>query len=156
MIAPAECFGGSDDLDPVVRRIVGRKVQDLVRSGGIARQDARDFEQDLYVRLLERASDFDPQRSHRYAFATMVVARQATNLLRDRKAGKRDPQRVQQLCWALPIENEAFDQMDIAIDVAKVLAEMPEELRILAEQLKVMSRQNSRETLLHCGRSLKR
>lgn len=136
MIAPADIFVAGDDLDPVLRRIVGRKVRSVVSSGSVARQDAQDFEQELYVRLLGSAAAFDPDRSHHFAFATVVVDRAASKLLRDRQAQKRDPGRVHRLTVDVPVGHEAFEQAEVAIDVAAVMEQLPAGQRLLAQRLK--------------------
>lgn len=138
MIAPAAIFTTGDDLDPVLRRIVGRKVRSLVRSRSVARQDAEDFEHDLYVRLLDSAAAFDPGRSHPFAFATMVVDRAASKLMRDCKAQKRDPARAQRLTTDVAVEHRDFEQTEVAIDVAAVIAALSTGQRLLAEHLKTV------------------
>lgn len=135
MIAPADWFVATDDLDPILRRIVGRKVRSVVRSGIIAAQDAADFEQDLYVRLLASATVFDPGRSHHFAFATMVVDRAASKLLRDRQAQKRNPARAQRLNADVAVQHEAFSHVELEMDVASILAGLPSDLRTFAERL---------------------
>lgn len=135
MIAPADWFVATDDLDPILRRIVGRKVRAVIRSGSVAPQDAADFEQELYVRLLASATVFDPGRSHQYGFATVVVDRAASKLLRDRRAQKRDPARVQRLSSDVAVEHGEFTQAELAMDVANVMAQLPAGQRLLAERL---------------------
>jgi DNA-directed RNA polymerase specialized sigma24 family protein len=137
MIAPASLFTASDDLDPVLRRIVGKKVSSLVRAGKVAAQDAQDFEHDLYVRLIASSAEFDPDRSHAYAFATVVVDRHAGKLLRDRHAQKRDPGRVQRLAGDVAGETRDLAQVELAIDVAEVVETLPAPLKVLANRLKV-------------------
>src|SRR5205085_11730290 len=75
---------------PVIRR----KVQQLVARAELSRQDRQDFAQDLLVRLLQRLPAFDPARGHLPAFIKIVVERCAANLLRSRRATKRETRRV--------------------------------------------------------------
>lgn len=136
MIAPSSTFPASSEIDATIHRIVGRKVERLVAAGEVARQDAGDLEHDLYVRMLKALPAFDPNLSHLYSFATTVTERGVATFLRDRRAEKRDPARVEQAEMDVPVESDAFAQTDLALDVAAVLAEMPADLRDLAERLK--------------------
>lgn len=139
MIAPSSTFTASIEIDSTIHRIVGRKVERLVATGEVARQDAGDLEHDLYVRMLKALPAFDPALSHLYAFATTVTERGVATFLRDRRAEKRDPARVKQTEAEVAVDCDSFAKADLAIDVAAVIGELPADLRDLAERLKKSS-----------------
>jgi DNA-directed RNA polymerase specialized sigma24 family protein len=138
MIAAATTLSTIDDplSDPIVRRIVGRKVAGLVRRRAIAAQDAEDVEHDLLLFLHQRWSAFDSNRSHPYSFATMLTARAAANVLRDRRAEKRDPAKAKPLVVDAAGDDGDLAHVDLTTDVAAVIALLPTDLQLLAERLK--------------------
>jgi DNA-directed RNA polymerase specialized sigma24 family protein len=133
MIAAASNFSPSGEvIDAIVRRIVGRKISRLRRAGVLRRQDAEDFEHELLLRVLASWSDFKPDQSNRYAFVGMVVERHTINLLRDRRAQKRDPERVEAFGADNRPDERKPDQPDLRMDVAAVINTLPEHLGLLA------------------------
>lgn len=125
--------------DPIMGRIVGRTVRRRVRRGEVAAQDARDLEQTLLLQLMRSWHTFDAERSHMYSYATTVAERTATNVLRDRRAEKRNPGgRRQSSIQSLLIAGDEPDT-DLRLDIATILDTLPDELRWLAEQLMTAS-----------------
>jgi RNA polymerase sigma-70 factor (ECF subfamily) len=158
-------------LDRFAQGLIRRKVKQIVGRAGFTPQDREDLEQELQLRLWQRLPAFDPQRGHRYAFLTTVVEHVVANLLRELQAQKRDPRRIQSLHEriqtsdqgpserATTIGQEEYDAWrgrsprgnaelaQLAHDVAAVLAQLPAELRDLAERLQYQSlAQIARET----------
>lgn len=136
-------------LDRFARGIIGRKVRLLVDRAGFTRQDRHDLEQELVLRLLQSLDLFDPERAHPHVFITTVVERAVAMILRQRRAKKR--QGVVRSLDALPTGGRPtelpdcrdtgrdVERLDLASDLAAVLARLPDHLRVLAEQLKSQS-----------------
>jgi RNA polymerase sigma-70 factor (ECF subfamily) len=129
------------------RWIIRRKVRLLIGHAGFTKQDRPDIEQELLVRLLQSLDQFDPNRRHFNVFAATVIGRAAARILRERLAKKRDNGQMCSLnkakdgCSTEPVDPRPSheEQVDLATDLAEVLARLPEELRDLAERLKSRS-----------------
>ena len=126
--------------------------------------DREDIEQELHLKLLKHLASYDPQKGRRQAFVTVIVKRQAANLLRAKWALKRDHRGVRSLSMELakndeegPVEladtisqrhlgarlgratREEHELADLAMDVRDVIAGLPPELGELAQRLKTDS-----------------
>jgi RNA polymerase sigma factor (sigma-70 family) len=137
-------------LQGFARSIIRRKARYVARCDGFTAHDVRDIEQELRLRLLQNLSQFDPDQAHINVFITMVVKRSVAMLLRERRAKKRvaSLRSLDTLTDDVgePAElldhrddGRSADRFDLAHDLAGVLAALPEELRALAERLKVQS-----------------
>jgi DNA-directed RNA polymerase specialized sigma24 family protein len=106
---------------------------------------------------------FDPNQAHRNKFITTVVERYVANILRDKRAGKRDHRRVSSLNVMIDVADEGPIELGETIgqreldaqrgryprsdeelaqlvgDMADVMAKLPDELRDLAERLKTQT-----------------
>ena len=140
--------------------IVRRKVRQLLGRHGFQRQDREQLEQELVMRLVQGLRAFNPKQSHRKAFVATVVERSVATMLRDRSAEKRDYRRIHSLNVTVHapdgnkvelidtldaetikgrhgrVERTEQEHVDLKSDVAFCLADLPEELRQLAEALK--------------------
>jgi RNA polymerase sigma-70 factor (ECF subfamily) len=149
--------------DQVARDLVRRKARRLVGRAGLKVQDRDDLEQELHLRVQQHLTAFDPARGDLRAFLWTLIEHAGANLLRDRRAAKRDPRRTASLQQPVQVGDEgptdlaqtvgqdAYDarrqraprspeelaQLDN--DLADVLARLPPELRQLADELKVSS-----------------
>jgi RNA polymerase sigma-70 factor, ECF subfamily len=145
-------------IDPFTRDLIRRKARRLARRPGFRPQDCQDLEQELVTRLLGRLGTFDPGRE---ALVTTIVKRCAANILRDRLAAKRDDRGTtslhdpaggdtpEDLASTLgPDEHAARlgrtprtdeETVQLALDVAEVVARLPPDLRDLAERLMTQS-----------------
>lgn len=125
--------------------------------------DREDIEQELHLKLLKYLASYDPQKGRRQAFATAIVKRQAANLLRAKRAMKRDHRGVRSLSMELaneeegPVEladtisqrhsgarlgratREEHELAALAMDIRDVIASLPHELADLAARLKTDS-----------------
>lgn len=133
--------GTPDDFDPTIRRMIAAKARRLVGRYGLQPQDRPDVEQELAARVIPRLEDYVPGRSTPAAFAAMVVAKAVANLLRDRRARKRTPPpRPGPPAPAEDVPDPRAEgdrrRRELADDVAAILADLPTELRALAERLK--------------------
>lgn len=126
-------------------------------------RDREDIEQELHLKLLKYLASYDPRKGRLQAFATAIVKRQAANLLRAKRALKRDHHGVRSLSMELaneeegPVEladtisqrhlgarlgratREEHELAALAMDIRDVIASLPPELADLAERLKTDS-----------------
>lgn len=156
-----------NDNTPLLGRfefgIVFRKVRQIIGRVGYTAQDREDLEQELLVRLVQSLKSFDPNQAHRKSFVTAVVERAFANLLRNARAAKRDHRRIGSLNVTIEVTAEGITELaetigdreynarrcrdprsagelaQLASDLAKIVAALPEELRDLAERLKTES-----------------
>jgi RNA polymerase sigma factor (sigma-70 family) len=115
--------------DRFIRGIIRRKVKQLIGCAGIRRQDRQDLEHDLFLRVLQCLPLFDPERAHCYAFITCVVERQVANILRDKRAEKRDQRRISSLNVMIGFTDER------PIDLAQLVSEDDFDHRIGRQRL---------------------
>ena len=152
-----------DDIDPFTKRLILHKAWQLAGLAGFTPQDVEDLAQELTLRLFQRHPALDPGDPRHQAFATAVVDQCVANLLRDRRARKRDVRGVGSLdapaaagddgrpTPAATISRherdarlgvsprEEGDLAQLKLDVESVLAGLPPDLRDLAERLKGQS-----------------
>lgn len=147
--------------NPFISKLVRDKARQLARKPGSA-SDAEDFEQDLLIKLLQAAPQFDPEIAHENAFGTTVVERQSASIARSQKAKKRDGGFVVSLSVNISVEGmltelaQVVSQADLdarraqhprsmeelqhlVADVHAVIATLPAPLRDLAKCLMHMS-----------------
>lgn len=158
---------GHDDyeekLDRFTHGIIRRKINQLVGRAGFIRQDRDDLQQDLFLRVLQSLPSFNSRRGHRNKFITAVVERHVANILRNKRAEKRDHRRIGSLNVMVRIGEDETTELaetigqreldarrgrhprsqeelaQLAQDMAEVIAKLPEELRDLAERMKTQS-----------------
>ncbi len=136
-------------LDCFARSLIRRKVRLLVGRAGFTDQDREDLEQELILRLLQSLHLFDPNQAHRNVFVTTVIERAVARIVRERLAKKRDGGVVRSLDHAHEKAGDSTEpadprrsheeEIDLATDLAEVLARLPADLRALAERLKSRS-----------------
>lgn len=136
-------------LDTFTRGIIRRKIKQPVGRAGFTRQDCEDLEQELLLRLLQNLHLFDPDQVHQNVFVTTVIERAAAMILREHLAKKRYDGGVQSLDHARQKVGDSTEpvnprrsheeQIDLASDLAEMLARLPDDLRALAERLKCQS-----------------
>lgn len=142
-----------DDVDPSIRLIIAAKVR-RIAARQVHEQDRGDLVQHLLLRVLERENQFDPARGTSDAYAAVVVRTSLANYLRDRIAGKRASRGTTDAADTFNFiadsrSSRDTEMIDLALDVADVLARLPADLRELAEELK-------RGTLSDAARALGR
>ncbi len=136
-------------LDKFTKGIIRRKTRQLVGRAGFTSQDREYLEQELILRLLQGLHLFDTEQAHRNVFVTTVIERAVAMILRERLAKKRDGGTVQSLDQARENAGDSTEpvdprrsheeQIDLATDLAEALANLPDDLRDLAERLKHQS-----------------
>ena len=153
----------NEEFDRFTRGIIRRKVKQLIGRAGFKTQDGEEIEQDLIWRVLQSLPSFDPGQAHRNVFVTTVVERYVANVLRNKRAGKRDCRRVCSLNVVIAEDSEETVELgdtigqreldaqrcryprsdeelaQLAQDMADVIATLPDELRDLAERLKTQN-----------------
>jgi RNA polymerase sigma factor (sigma-70 family) len=149
--------------------LIQRKVKQLVRRHLVTRQDAADLEQTLLLAVLRRAARFDPGKTSCARFVTLLIRHAVVNVLRRRLAAKRRVRprslsrrvKTAEGCCALADLVSAADQparlgtsprqdaerLDLAIDVAAVLAKLSPPQQDLARRLKSQTRAEAARAL---------
>lgn len=153
----------NEKIDRFTRGIIRRKTSQIIGRAGFTHQDRDDLQQELVLRVLQSLPSFDPDQAHRNVFVTTVIERYVRNVLRNKRAGKRDHRRISSLNVMIdgtddgPIElaqtisqreldarrnrNPRSDEelAHLAQDMTEVIATLPTELRDLAERLKTQN-----------------
>jgi RNA polymerase sigma-70 factor, ECF subfamily len=153
----------NEKIDRFTRGIVRRKVKQLIGLAGFTEQDRRDLEQDFFARVLQGMRSFDSTIAHRNKFVTTIVERYVANVLRNKRAEKRDHRRICSLHVMVDIGEKDNAEMAQTIgqreldarrgrhprsgeelaqlvqDLADVMTTLPDELRGLAERLKTQT-----------------
>jgi RNA polymerase sigma-70 factor, ECF subfamily len=153
-----------DDFNEKINRfahgIIRRKIKQLIGRAGFTKEDRKDLEQELILRLLKSLSSFNPDQAHRNVFTTTVIERYVANILRDKQAEKRDHRRIGSLNVPIDMGDDDVGELadlisqieydarrgrqprsdedlaQLVQDMAEVLAHLPDDLRELAERLK--------------------
>ncbi len=153
-----------EGLDEYAIRLIRHKARQLVGRAGFVEADRQDIEQELVVDLLRRLPHFDAARAKRETFITRIVEHQVATLIETQKAGIRDYRRragslderredrdedagnsasdlppvLDQKEYrreVLAAARRGGDLLALRADLARVLAELPAELRKLVEDL---------------------
>ena len=145
------------------RRLIRRKSCQLARKDSFTPSDREDIAQDLWLHLLQRLAHFDPGKGTIFAFLITVVERHSISILRRQLAAKRDTCRSSSLnlashsgnspCadQAASLVQSALDSrlcqesrpsqhhVEVAHDVASVVAQLSPERRDLCQRLQTHS-----------------
>lgn len=152
------------ELSDYARTCIHHKARQLVGKAGHTEDDIEDIEHDLTLDLLERLPKFDPAKAALNTFVARCVDHKVSQLLRHRQMEMRDYQRKAcSLNDEVKVDEEelaerhttlsqdehdlrigkharpAGERADLQLDVAAVLADLPLELREVAEMLTTMS-----------------
>ena len=131
-------------LHGFARAIICRKARLIARCDGFTQKDLEDIEQELRLVLLQSLDQYDPGQGHINVFITTVIERAKAMMVRDRwrkkrnSTGTRSIHSISDEGLFAPLD-PAEGQFDRAHDLAVVLAALPEDLRDLAERLKVQT-----------------
>lgn len=135
------------------RTTISCTAQRLIGRHGFLPQDREDIEQDLTCDLLMRLRNFDPKRGTRKAFIARRIEAAASNLIRKRKAGKRQVTFDNNIAYTSTDggDDESVSRVDVLIDesldeatrlhelredVNDALSTLPSDLRMIANDLK--------------------
>jgi len=149
-------------------RVIAVKAKQLIFRAGFTRSDRKDLEQEMKLRIWQRLSSFDPDKSHWNAFVVTVVERHAASILqralRHKRFNGEPPVSLSELSedvdgelveladlvgpehlenttgrWVDGFEN----QVDLKISVEELLPTLPKKLRRLCELLKTYNVQEA-------------
>jgi len=148
-------------IDGFAARLIRRKARQLVRQPGYKSSDQPDLEQEMKLRVWLRFAQFDPAKAHWHAFVTTVIERHTATLAQLNSRQKRreatptvslsEPNEDGEEGWGelweiLGAEHRegitgryvAHDQqqVDLRLDMRKLISRLPEDLRELCELLK--------------------
>ena len=161
-----------EGLDAYAVRLIRHKARRLVGSAGFVEADRHDLEQEMVIDLLRRLPRFDPTLAKRETFIARVVEHHVATIVESQKAGVRDyrccagslDERRQDEEGATPdvppvLDFEEYRRETVAgagrdeelralrIDLTKVLADLPVDLRALCARLQTSTVSDvSRET----------
>jgi RNA polymerase sigma-70 factor, ECF subfamily len=146
-----------DPTDPYLQQLVRYKARKFVGKTGLNELDIDDVVQEVWLDLIQRLPGFDPRRSQQRTFISRLVDHELSDILRNRRAKRRDSRHCQSL--DVPVgdgqDNDRTDllatdvhggrtgcvrrsdehQADLAADIADIMAKMPAELRDLCQRL---------------------
>ena len=152
--------------------LIGYKARQLVGREGFTESDREDLEQELRTDLLVRLPKYAAVKASRKTYVARLVNHKVATIIEAQRAGKRDWRRVCSLDEVLtngdgePVErsdtidqeeylrrtgqptwSEAEEQRDLVLDLKKLLAELPPDLRQLCRRVESADiTQVSRET----------
>lgn len=143
-------------LDPKLleyaNEIIRHKARQLAREPGFGPSDWEDIEHELLIAILEGWPAFDSSRASARTFVARIIENKAASLVRARRAAKRGVRqctppngRAANGVWNFDEEQvrgrrgirfrSALETLSFRLDVASVLADLPNDLRRLCERL---------------------
>ena len=161
-----------EGLDEYAVKLIRHKARQLVGRAGFVEADRHDLEQELVLDLLRRLPRFDPTLAKRETFIARLVEHQVATLVESQKAGIRDYRRCagslderreepdgtsadgppvldqdEYLRETVAASRRDEELHALRLDLEKVLAELPVDLRALCARLQASSVSDvSRET----------
>ena len=137
-------------FDRYADQLIRHKARQLIGKAGWTDDDRPDLEQELALDLVQRMRSYDPQKAKVTTFMTRVVEHRMVTLLEARFAQCRDWRRgrvslnapvndrddAEELIDTLSSDPEAWQKMELCMDVEQLIASLPNEQRFLCEQLK--------------------
>lgn len=147
-------------FDDLAMKLIKERVKQMIGRNGFTPSDREDLEQEFALYLWQCLRRLKEPLQDRQGFFRKIIADHAVTLIRRREAEKRDHFRVSSLseqvidCDGQPVEmaqtvpddhvrsrlgvapSSSLDDMELAHDVAAVLAKLPPDLRDLCERLK--------------------
>ena len=148
-----------DGIGDYAAWLIRHKARMLVGSAGFTKSDRDDLEQEMVLDLLQRLPKFDSKKAQRNTFVARIVEHKAVSIIEKRTAGKRD----WHLCTASlndrrmtddgesaerlegydmdeylrqsgQLSRPAEESLGISIDLERIIAVLPPELRVLCER----------------------
>jgi len=153
--------GRPRDIDDSAKMIIRQRAERICEQCGFTKDDREDLEQELTLHLLERAQEFDPSRASWNTFVARITDNKATSIIRHHgrqkrnfrllvcslddtidcergRADTRETTHLQDGCdprmgttWRFEVE-----EIDMRVDVSRVLSELSRDLQQLAQRLK--------------------
>ena len=141
-------------FDPYIIQQASCRARHLVANAGLSRDDWEDLRQEMLLDCLQRTPNFNPARGDWRGFVrgvmrhrSCVLARRESQRLRfeplaeahgENDAGLDLEREICEQAWQ-PVSANPGAALAISVDVQRVLAGLPENLRTLAWQLTEMS-----------------
>jgi RNA polymerase sigma factor (sigma-70 family) len=138
-----------DQALPVVQDLAGRKANAFVRRCGLGADEREDVQSQLVLTFLVRWPKFDGEKASVRTFASRVMDKELTSILRYRLAEGRRPQ---DLPARDPGPNPAYIR-HFRIDLERVLAPLPAPIQATAVALSMASTVEAAE-VLGCSRQM--
>lgn len=138
-----------DQALPVVKDLAGRKANAFVRRCGLGAGEREDVESHLVLTFVARWPKFDAGKASVRTFASRVMDKELTSILRYRLAGARQPQDIPPP--AAPPDTAARSRF--RVDVERAVAPLPVAVRETAWSLLWCSTGEAAESL-HCSRQM--
>ena len=137
-------------FDRYADQLIRHKARQLIGKAGWTDDDRPDLEQELALDLVQRMRNFDPKKAQVTTFMARVVEHRMVTLMEARFAQCRDWRRgrvslndpvndgedAEEWVDTLPGDPEAWQKIDRCMDIERLIASLPDEQRILCEQLK--------------------
>jgi RNA polymerase sigma-70 factor (ECF subfamily) len=153
-----------EGIDEYAGRIIKHKARQLVGRAGFTESDREDLEQEMMLDLLRRLPKYNPDRAQRNTFIARIVEHKVATIIEARKAGMRDYRlctcslndrledeeggsierletidQEEYLRRTGKLSRPAAELQDLSIDLGRVIASLPPELRTLCERLQTES-----------------
>src|SRR5260370_18792443 len=114
-----------DQALPVVRNLAERKATAFVRRCGLAIDEREDVESQLVLIFIARWPKFDGERASIRTFASRLMDKELTSILRYRLAQSRQPRELP----ALDVGPPSASIHQFRIDLERAIASLPEVTR---------------------------
>lgn len=124
-----------DQALPVVRNLAGRKANAFVRRRRLAIDEREDVKSQLVLTFIVRWPKFDHERASVQTFASRLMDKELTSILRYRLAQSRQP-------CELPVPDTGPTSASIhqfRVDLERAMAQLPEVVRETASALSWLS-----------------
>ena len=161
------------DLCSYALTTIHHKARQLDGRYGFTTSDIDDIEQDLAIDLLVRLRRFDATKACRTTFIARIVDHRIANLIRNRSTAKRDcRRRMVSLSGGSSDSGDETDSVtvtvvdprshhdirsrDLRLDVAALMASLPDELQAVATRLHRMSQADIAREFGWSSRHIKR
>jgi len=153
-----------EGIDEYAVRIIKHKARQLVGRAGFTESDREDLEQEMMLDLLRRLPKYNPDRAQRNTFIARIVEHKVATIIEARKAGMRDYRlctcslndrleddeggsierletidQEEYLRRTGKLSRPAAELRDLSIDLGRVIASLPPELRTLCQRLQTES-----------------
>lgn len=162
---------GIADFDDYARELIKHKARQLVGKFGFTPSDREDLEQEMILDLIRRLPQYDPSKAARTTFISRIVEHKVASLIEARTSKRRDfrmedgslndqvdvdhsgierletVDAEQYLLRTGAISMPLLEQLELGIDIARVVMQLPDNLRELCIRLQTQSvTEISRET----------
>ena len=134
-----------DDIGSFALNLIKSKARKLIGNYGFTWSDFENLQQDMIVDLLERLPKFNPERSPRNAFITLVVSNKVAEIIKERMSPSRkhvrgevsihaplqQDDRPGKLADVISDPSPSSERSDLAMELEQALAGLPVDLRSL-------------------------